>query len=109
MLHERERLALGLEARDEVTGVHAHLDQLDGDAAAHRLALLGFPHLAHAALADAADEVVGADARRRVVGKARGEALGSEPSGVVRRAGRGEGEVFGQESRAGRASEARVR
>jgi hypothetical protein len=59
VVHERQRLPLGFEARHHFARVHTRLDQLDGDAAANRLFLLGQPHLAHAALADQLKEVIG--------------------------------------------------
>ena len=67
----RQGLALGLEAGDDRLGVHAQLDDLEGDAAAHRCFLLGHINHAAAALADlfqqlvAADEVAGFFRHRR--------------------------------------------
>ncbi len=58
VLHERERLPLGLEARDDRLRVHAQLDHLERDHAAQRLLLLRHPHHAHAAFAEALDELV---------------------------------------------------
>ena len=52
---------LGFETRHYFARVHAGLDQLDGDAAAHRLPLLAQPHLAHAALADCLEQMIRAD------------------------------------------------
>ena len=49
MIHQRQRLAFGLEPGDDVFGVHAQLDDLEGDLPAHRLLLLG--HINHAATA----------------------------------------------------------
>ena len=49
-------------------GVHAGLDQLDGDQALDRLGLLGHPDAAHAALADLLDELVRADHRAGALG-----------------------------------------
>ena len=49
MIHERERLPLGFEARDDLPGIHAELDDLEGHAAAHRFFLLG--HINHTATA----------------------------------------------------------
>jgi len=67
VIHERQGLALGLEPRDGVRGVHADLDDLERDFAANGLDLLGAPHLAHAAFPDALDEAVRTDpaGRRR--------------------------------------------
>ena len=41
VVHQGQSLALGLEARHHLARVHARLDQLDGDAPANRLLLLG--------------------------------------------------------------------
>jgi hypothetical protein len=49
MIHHGQRLPLGLEARDDLLGVHAQLDDLERHAPAHRLGLLG--HIDHAATA----------------------------------------------------------
>ena len=56
MVHERQRLPLGLESRYDLAGIHAGLDQLEGDAAAHGLGLLGQPHLPHPAIAELAHQ-----------------------------------------------------
>ena len=63
VVHQGQRLPLGLEAGDDLPGVHAGLDQLDGDQALDRLGLLGHPDAAHAALADLLNELVRADHR----------------------------------------------
>ena len=63
VVHQGQRLPLGLEAGDDLPGVHARLDQLDGDQALDRLGLLGHPDAAHAAFADLLDELVRADHR----------------------------------------------
>ncbi len=63
VVHQGQSLAFGLEAGDDLAGVHAGLDQLDGDEALDRLGLLGHPDAAHAALADRLDELVRADHR----------------------------------------------
>lgn len=62
MIHQRERLPLGLEARDHLLGVDAEFDHLQRDASAHGLLLLGHPDDATAALADFLEELVPADA-----------------------------------------------
>jgi len=41
MIHHRERLALGLEAGDDLFGIHAKLDDLESDPPLERLTLLG--------------------------------------------------------------------
>ena len=61
MVHHRQRLALLLEAGDDLPGVHAQLDDLERDAARHRLALLGEEDEAEAALADLLEQRVAAD------------------------------------------------
>ena len=61
MVHQGQGLALGLEAGDDLLGVHAALDQLERDLAPHRLALLGGPDLAHPAFAELLHKTVGAD------------------------------------------------
>jgi hypothetical protein len=50
MVHQRERLALGLEPRDDPAGVHARLDDLEGHGAPHRRKLFGLVHDAEASL-----------------------------------------------------------
>ncbi len=62
MVHHRQRLPLGLEAGDDLLGVHAVLDDLQRDLPLDRLGLLGQVDDAHAALAELAYDRVGADA-----------------------------------------------
>ena len=57
----RQRLALGLEARDDLLGVHAQLDDLEGHPAADRLLLLGHIDHAAAAFADFLQQLVAAN------------------------------------------------
>jgi len=52
MIHQRERLPLRLEARDDLPAVHAQFDDFEGDAAFDRLALLGHPDFAETTFAD---------------------------------------------------------
>jgi hypothetical protein len=61
VVHQRQRLPLGLEACDDAPGVHTGLDELEGDLAADGLRLLGRPDGAHAALADGLQQLVAAD------------------------------------------------
>ena len=61
MVHHRQRLPLGFEARDDGFGVHAELDDLERDAAAHRFLLLGHVNDAAAAFADLLEQLVAAD------------------------------------------------
>ena len=62
VLHQRERLALGLEPDDDLRTVHPPLDHLQRHAAAHRLLLLGEVDRAHPAFAENVEDAVGADA-----------------------------------------------
>ena len=61
MIHHRQRLTLGLEAGDHLPAVHAQLDDLESDAAFHRLALLRHPDFAESALTDFFEQLVAAD------------------------------------------------
>ena len=61
VVHQRQRLPLGLEAGDDLRGVHAGLDDLQRHLAADRLGLLGHVDDAHAAFADLLQQLVGAD------------------------------------------------
>ena len=63
MIHQRQRLALGLEAGDDLPRVHAELDDLERDAPPHRPRLLGHEHGAEAAFADLLEQAVGTDLR----------------------------------------------
>jgi hypothetical protein len=65
MIHQRHRLSLGFEARDELLRVEAELDQLQGDAPTHRLFLLGHEDDPARALANALEEFVGAEVSAR--------------------------------------------
>ncbi len=62
VVHQRQRLALGLEASHHLPGVHAQLDDLEGDTAADGFLLLG--HIDHpaAAFANFLEQLVVADA-----------------------------------------------
>ena len=61
MVHQGQRLPLRLEAGDDLGGVHARLDDLEGDHAADRLLLLGHVDHAEAAFADLLQQLVRAD------------------------------------------------
>jgi hypothetical protein len=61
VVHERQGLALGFEAGDDVARVHSRLDDLERDLAAHGMLLLGDEHQAHAPLADLLHQLVGPD------------------------------------------------
>jgi hypothetical protein len=68
MVHQRERLALAVEARDDLGRVEPALRDLQRDAPPQRRFLLGQPHLAHPALAQALHESVCADPGDRDAG-----------------------------------------
>ena len=63
VVHERQRLPLGLESRDDLVRVHPSLDDLERDPAADRLDLLGHEDRAHAPLADLLEQLVRPDPR----------------------------------------------
>ena len=71
MIHDRQRLTLGLEPRDDLLGVHAGLDDLEGHPAPDRFLLLGHVDGAHAAFADLLKQPVWADKRADACGKRR--------------------------------------
>jgi len=52
MIHQRQHLALSFKSGDDHLGVHAQLDHLERDAAAHRLALPGDVHHAKVGFSD---------------------------------------------------------
>ena len=60
VVHQRQRLALGLEPGQDGLRVHARLDELEGHEPLDRLALLGHPDGAHAPLADCFEQLVAA-------------------------------------------------
>ncbi len=68
VVHHRERLALGFEAGDHLAGVHAGLDDFQGDGALDRVRLFGHKDDAHAAFADLLQELVCADDRAGAFG-----------------------------------------
>ncbi len=61
MGHDRQRLALGVEAGDDLLGVHAQLDHLERHLATYRFLLLGEVDGSHASLTERGDDSVGAD------------------------------------------------
>ncbi len=63
VLHESQGLALGLEAGDHLTRVHARLQDFQSDPAANRVLLLGHEYHAEAAFPDLLDQFVGANQR----------------------------------------------
>ena len=58
MVHHRQRLPLRLEPGDDLLGVHAQLDHLEGHFAADRLLLFGHIDHAAAAFADLLQQLV---------------------------------------------------
>ena len=66
MVHHRQRLALGLEARDDLAAVHAGFDDLQRHPPLHRRELFRDVDLAEAALADELQNFVPADDRAGV-------------------------------------------
>ena len=75
VIHQRQSLALGLEASDHLLAVHARLDDFEGYLAPDWVLLLGHEHQSRAALADLLHELVRAEDRagsfgnRLVVGR----------------------------------------
>ena len=58
VVHQGQRLPLGLEAGEDLLRVHPGLDELERDQSFDRLGLLGHPDRAHAALADLFEQLV---------------------------------------------------
>ena len=67
MVHDRERLALGLEPRDHLSGVHAGFDDFQRDLPVNGAGLLGEPDFAHPAFPQSLQQAVRANrfSRRR--------------------------------------------
>src|SRR5207248_3126487 len=63
VVHDRQRLPFRLETRDDLARVHAGLDDLQSDLAAHRLGPFGYEDDAEAALADLLEQFVVTDDR----------------------------------------------
>jgi len=61
VIHHGQGLTFGLEARDNFLGIHLQLDDLEGDASAHRLVLLGNTDGPATSLAQFLQERVAAD------------------------------------------------
>ena len=61
VVHQRQRLALGLEAANDLPRVHPGFDDLESHLPADRLALLRQPHLAHPARADPLQQTIRSD------------------------------------------------
>ena len=65
VVHQRQRLALGLEAGNDLSRVHPGFDDLERHLPADRLALFRQPHLAHPARADPLQQSIRSDLDRR--------------------------------------------
>ena len=76
VIHHRQRLALLLEAGDDLAGVHAELDDLERHAPLDRRALLGHVDRAEAALAEELQDPVRSDLRAEAVGRRQVDGLG---------------------------------
>ena len=61
MVHQRQRLPLGFEPRDDLLGVHTRLDHLESDFAPDRFNLLGDIDDAHATFAKLLHQSVAID------------------------------------------------
>ena len=61
VVHHGQGLSLGLETGDDLSCVHACLDELQGHAAVDGFVLLGDPDFSHPALADFLEEMIGTD------------------------------------------------
>ena len=72
MIHQRQRLPLGLETRQHLPAIHPGLDELQRHSASDRLGLLGHPDRAHAPFADLLQQLVSTGDGRagRIGGKA---------------------------------------
>ena len=68
MVHERQCLAFGLETRHDLPGIHTQLDELQGDPAANRFALLCQVYYAHPPLAEDIQDPVGPPEERNPKG-----------------------------------------
>src|SRR5678815_2664509 len=65
VVHHREGLALGLKAGHHLPAIHSELEDLEGDAAFNRLALLGHPDFTKAAFTELLEQLVAADSLGR--------------------------------------------
>ncbi len=61
MVHQGQRLALGLKTGDDLAAVHSRLEDLDGDFPAHRVLLLGDKDQAEPPFTDLLQQLVRAD------------------------------------------------
>ena len=68
VVHQGQGLAFGLEAGENLTGIHARLDYLEGDLALNRLLLVGKIDDATPTLADFLQQLVATNAATRLFG-----------------------------------------
>ena len=69
VVHQRQRLPLGLEPGNHLPRIHARLDDLERDAAADRRLLVGHVDDAHAPFADLLQQLVRTDERAGALGQ----------------------------------------
>ena len=69
MVHQCERLTLGLESGDNLLGVHSELDDFQGDASSNGLALLGHVDDTEAAFTDLFQQLVAVHGGARSFGQ----------------------------------------
>ena len=82
MVHQRQRLPLGLKAGDDLGGVHARFDDLQRNLSVHWPSLLREPDFSHPAFAYELEEAVGTivSLDRAVASDARVSSGSNEPS-----------------------------
>ncbi len=83
MVHQGQRLPLGLEPGDHVAGVHPRLDDLERHLAADGLLLLGDKDEAKSAFADLLHQLVRADRRADLLADRFAELRGSQGGGQL--------------------------
>ena len=71
VIHQRQRLALRLEAGDDLASIHARFNDFQGHRAADGMLLLGDEDQSHAALADLFHQLVRPNGRAGTLGKDR--------------------------------------
>ena len=83
MIHQRQRLPLGLKPSHHLAGIHARLDDLQRHLAANRLLLLGHEHDAEAAFANLFQQFVRTDEHARPFADRRSRRRHRGRAGVV--------------------------
>ena len=83
MVQQGQRLALGLEAGDDLLGVHARLDDFEGHPPPDGFQLLGHEHHAKAALADWLEQFVTSDDGARPFSEGRFPRIEVSAQGVL--------------------------